>query len=132
MYVRKKFMRRKDKVYGPYWQVVRSVRVDGKPRQRVVANVGAAKNRENADVLARMKGLLCGVWGCGEAATDELTWPLPDRPPVAFTLERERCGALVCPEHLKEWHSSGIGRFAERPRVVPLLYPQERPAKSLL
>jgi hypothetical protein len=72
MYVRKKFMRRGEKTYGPYWQVVRSARVNGKPRQRVVSNVGAAKDRKQADACARMKGLLCGIEGCGNAGVVEV------------------------------------------------------------
>jgi hypothetical protein len=105
MYVRKKFMRRGDKAYGPYWQVVHSTRVDGKPRQRVVANVGLAEDRKQADGLARMKGLLCGVPGCGEAATVELEYQ-----GFRATSEKKLPGGgsieapyLVCPDHLDAW-----------------------------
>jgi hypothetical protein len=105
MYVRKKFMRRGDTVYGPYWQVVRSRRVDGKPRQEVVANVGLAETREQADRAARMKGLLCGVFGCGEAASEE-----PEfrgfRP--TYTLElpggrKRELPFLLCSAHVEAW-----------------------------
>jgi hypothetical protein len=71
MYVRKKFVRRGETTYGPYWQVVRSTRANGKPRQKVIANVGVAETRGEADNIARAKGLLCGVKGCGEAAAVE-------------------------------------------------------------
>ena len=104
MYVRKKFMRRKDKVYGPYWQVVRSTRVDGKPRQRVVANVGAAEDRQQADAYARMKGILCGVRGCGKAATEELEYQgfSPKHKEALLGRTREY-PFLVCPDHLDAW-----------------------------
>jgi hypothetical protein len=98
MYVRKKFMQRGDKVYGPYWQLVRSTRVNGKPRQKVVANVGPAENREEADTLARAKGLLCGATGCGEAGTVER---------VVFMRRGQRRrkakkDVLLCAEHESE------------------------------
>ena len=72
MYVRKKFVSRGEKTYGPYWVVVRSTRVDGRPRQRVVANIGPAEDYEEADRIARRKGILRCVPGCGEAADVEL------------------------------------------------------------
>jgi len=108
MYVRKKFMRRGDKVYGPYWQVVRSTRANGKPRQTVVANVGAAEDRKHADHIARSKGLLCGVVGCGEAGTEE---------EAGLMLERSRKVArqvLMCARHASEFHAGA--KFT----VVPL------------
>jgi hypothetical protein len=105
MYVRKKFMRRGDKTYGPYWQVVRSTRVNGKPRQKVVANVGPAETREAADKLARAKGLLCGVRGCGEAATVE-----PEhrgfRPTYTLKLSggrKREYPYLLCAAHVEAW-----------------------------
>jgi hypothetical protein len=105
MYVRKKFMRRGEKTYGPYWQVVRSTRVDGKPRQKVVANVGPAETREQADRIACMKGLLCGVPGCGEAATVE-----PEhrgfRPTYTMELpsgRRREYPYLLCAAHAEAW-----------------------------
>ena len=116
MYVRKKFMRRGEKTYGPYWLVVHSLRVDGKPRQKVVANVGPAETREQADRIARMKGLLCGVPGCGEAATVELEYQgfrPTKKEKLPFGHEREY-PYLVCPDHLDAW------RRRERFGVWPL------------
>ena len=98
MYVRKKFMRRGDKTYGPYWQVVRSTRVDGNPRQKVVANVGVAETRDEADTLARTKGLLCGATGCGEAVTVEKV-VLMRRGQRRRKVEKD---ALLCAEHESE------------------------------
>jgi hypothetical protein len=116
MYVREKKIRRGDKSYS-YWQVVRGTRVDGKVRQTVVAHVGVAEDREQADKLARMEGLLCGVLGCGEAATQELehrgfrptyTLKLPGR------AESEH-PYLLCPAHVEAWRSG------ERLKAWPLL-----------
>ena len=143
MYVRKKFMRRGEKTYGPYWQVVRSRRIDGKPRQEVVANLRAVEgiappeDREEADTLARAKGLLCAVRGCGEAATVELTWRgwRGHTTPVDVTLRNgpfsgKKCGYLVCPDHLEEWHSKQLDHYPQDfPRVIPLLFPPERSGK---
>jgi hypothetical protein len=105
MYVRKKFMRREEKTYGPYWQVVRSTRVDGKVRQKVIANVGAAEDRDHADVLARAKGILCGVKGCGEAATDELEHQ-GFRPTYTLKLpsgQQAEYPYLLCAAHVAAW-----------------------------
>src|SRR5215218_1052144 len=114
MYVRKKFMRRGDKTYGPYWQVVRSTRVDGKPRQRVVANVGVAETREQADTSARAKGLLCGVKGCGEAATVEPEYRgfVP-----TYKVGKSEYGYLLCPAHVEAWQ-----RRKRLGPAVPLLF----------
>ncbi len=71
MYVRKKYVRRGEKTYGPYWTVVQSIRVNGEPRQKVVANIGLADNYYEADRIARMKAILCCIPGCGEAAAVE-------------------------------------------------------------
>jgi hypothetical protein len=105
MYVRKKFVRRGEKTYGPYWVIVRSTRVDGKPRQKVVANVGYAETREEADNIARAKGLLCGVKGCGEAATVEPEYRgfVP-----TYTLEfprgrKREYPYLMCPAHVEDY-----------------------------
>jgi hypothetical protein len=137
MYVRKKFMRRGDKTYGPYWQVVRSRRIDGKPRQEVVANVGRFESREAADRLARAMGLLCGALGCGEAATCELTWRgFARNTPVEWDYGGQTYGALVCPDHLEEWHRRQLDYRADRPWVIPLVFPpestQQEAGKSLL
>src|SRR5918995_4701742 len=105
MYVRKKFVRRGEKTYGPYWEVVRSTRVNGKPRQKVVANVGAAETCEQADARARMKGLLCGVEGCGEAASVYLEhegFRPTAKEKLPFAREREY-PFLVCPDHRDAW-----------------------------
>ena len=72
MYVRKNYVRRGEKTYGPYWTVVQSIRVNGEPRQKVVANIGLADSYDKADRIARMKAILCCVPGCGEAAAVEL------------------------------------------------------------
>ena len=114
MYVRKKFVRRGEKTYGPYWQVVRATRVDGKVRQRVVAHIGAYDApREEADIIARMKGILCGVPGCGQAATDELTTVQGYRATRAW--KGGEYPYLVCAAHLDAWRSG------EEFRVYPLL-----------
>jgi hypothetical protein len=117
MYVKKKFVRRGDKVYGPFWQVVRSRRIDGKPRQEVVANVGRAETREEADKLARAKGLLCGVGGCGEAATVE-----PEhrgfRPTYTLMLpggRKRELLYLLYPAHAEAW------KRTERLKAMPLI-----------
>jgi hypothetical protein len=125
MYVRKKQVRKGIgtwdkpwKVYD-YWQVVRSTRVAGQPRQKVVAYVGAAKDRDQADTIARAKGLLCGVKGCGEAASIELasrtghvtTYRLKD-PDGGETREY---GYLVCPDHSEDYQRN------KRYPTVPLL-----------
>ena len=110
MYVRKKFMRRGDKTYGPYWQVVRSRRIDGKPRQEVVANVGVAGSREHAERIARAKGLLCGVVGCGEAATVEPE----DRgfvPSYMLKLpggRKREYPYLMCPAHVEDYRRGKV------------------------
>jgi hypothetical protein len=37
----------------------------GKVRKQVVAHIGKAKDREHAFVLAKRRGLICSVSGCG-------------------------------------------------------------------
>jgi hypothetical protein len=111
MYVRKKFVRRGEKAYGPYWQVVRAGRADGKVKQKVVATVGTAEDREHADRIARAKGLLCGVVGCGEAGTEEEAGLMLER---SRKVERR---VLMCARHASEFHAGA--KFT----VVPL--PQE-------
>jgi|SRR5215217_2626815 hypothetical protein len=114
MYVRKKQVRKGIgtwdkpwKVYD-YWQVVRSTRVDGKPRQKVVAYVGAAEDREHADRIARSNGLLCGVVGCGEAGTEEEAGLMLER---SRKVERQ---VLMCARHVSEF------RAGAKLTVVPL------------
>ena len=80
MYVREKKIRRGDKTYS-YWQVVQGTRVDGKVRQTVVAYVGPAEDRQQADAHARMRGLLCGVKGCGQAGAVKFPSRIPLRVP---------------------------------------------------
>jgi hypothetical protein len=96
MYVRKKFMRRADKVYGPYWQVVRSIRLDGKPQQRVVANLGALPDRDTARVVAKMGGLMCGEDSCGRAGD------LRKDVTISYGFQKEVGRALLCEEHARE------------------------------
>ncbi len=121
MYVREKKIRRGIgtwdkpwKVYS-YWQVVKGVRgADGKVKQKVVHHLGRYEDRESADLAARVSGLLCGAKGCGNAATEELTWKgmtykgVTHTTPVEFEFKGRDFGALVCPEHLEEWHQRQI------------------------
>jgi hypothetical protein len=99
MYVRETRIRRGDKVYT-YYQVVRGYRVDGRVRQEVVAHIGPAEGRKQATRRARVMGILCGVDGCGEGATEILehngycpTW----------SHEGVEYPFVVCPTHLASW-----------------------------
>jgi hypothetical protein len=102
MYVREKRMRRGEKVY-PYYQLVRSTWRDGKSRQTVVAHIPRQpfKNylpigsREDADIAARMLGLLCGVVGCGSAPTEEAET-------VGVGFGKEEGTSLLCANHSAE------------------------------
>jgi hypothetical protein len=110
VYVREKRISRGEKTYS-YWQVVEGRRVDGKVRQSVVAHLGACEDRTQADTRARLKGFLCGVPKCGEAATCELEYR-GFRP--THTLEMPSGGALefpyrVCPEHLEAYRRGELG-----------------------
>ncbi len=123
MYVREKKVRRGETTYS-YWQVVQGTRVDGKVRQTVVAHLGPAKDRDQADRRARFKGILCGVWRCGRAGAVELTWrswggaTSPVKMSAPFM--GKRYGYLVCPDHLEEWHSrQADGTLEEFPRILP-------------
>src|SRR4051812_37883033 len=100
MYVREKKIRRGEKTYS-YWQLVQGTRVDGKVRQTVVAHIGRADDREQADKLARLKGLLCGAEGCGEAAEQE--FEMYGRP-FTYTLKLRGGRTLECPWFFCEAH----------------------------
>jgi hypothetical protein len=104
MYVREKKIRRGEgtwdkpwKVYS-YWQLVEGHRVDGKVRQRVVAYIGKADNREHADLLARRKGLVCSVEGCGRG------WVVEDEgKPQTIMGHKYRRVWRYCQEHYDAW-----------------------------
>lgn len=103
MYVREKKIRRGEKTYS-YWQVVQGTRVDGKVRQRVVAHLGAADSREQADSYARAGGILCGVPSCGQPWSEEVT--------VTFTgPEREEGKLRLCVRHRELLREGGIGAY---------------------
>jgi hypothetical protein len=118
MYVREKKIRRGEKTYT-YWQVVQGTRVDGKVRQTVIAHLGGEpKDRKQADILARMKGVLCGVLRCGEAASVELEhWGFRPTHTLKLRDGRELEGPyLVCPAHLEDY------RRGQTYYTVPLLF----------
>ena len=110
MYVRKKYVRRGEKTYGPYWVVVRSTRENGKPRQRVVANIGPADDYDEADRIARMKAILCCVPGCGEAASAELGEGARNQPVHRVKLRQgglARFPFIACLHHSKVFERGG-------------------------
>jgi hypothetical protein len=108
------------KVYS-YWQVVSSHWTPDGPRQKVVAHLGRARDRDQAYFFARAKGVLCGALGCNEPATVDLA-VRHFRPTWKFTPpggdEREY-PYRVCPAHLDAW------KAGERNRAVPILFPDE-------
>jgi hypothetical protein len=116
MYVREKKIRRGEgtwdkpwKVYS-YWQLVEGHRVDGKVRQRVVAHIGQADDRKHADHIARRKGLLCSVEGCGRA------WDVSDEGRSETIAGRKyRKIWRLCQEHHDGW------RVGERIRGWPYM-----------
>ena len=91
MYVRRKTIRRRDKVYT-YYQLVEGVRVGELVRQRVVKHLGPQPSREHADMVARLSGLLCPVLECGNRPTVEHSVQ-------AAILGDERARITVCAEH---------------------------------
>jgi hypothetical protein len=112
MYVRNKIVKGRPDEFGnekpySYWQVVASHRTPEGPRQKVVAYIGKADDKEHADRKARSLGILCGVLDCPEPATVPLEHPetgfvatqrqkMPDGPDWVV-------GYSVCPHHLTEW-----------------------------
>jgi hypothetical protein len=98
MYVREKKIRRGEKTYS-YWQLVQGTRVDGKVRQKVVAHLGDADDRERADVYARAKGLMCGAVGCGGRGVAEHAACF-----VEDWRKAERT-VLLCPDHGERFRS---------------------------
>ena len=108
MYVREKKIRRGEgtwdnplKVYS-YWQLVEGHRVDGKVRQRVVAHIGAADDRGHAEILARRKGLLCSVEGCGRE------WVVEDEDkPQTIMGRKYRMVWRTCQAHYDAWRAGG-------------------------
>ncbi len=132
MYVREKKIRRGEKSYS-YWQLVSSNWTPDGPRQRVVAHLGRAANRADADVLARASGLLCGASGCSKPATVPLTWrgwePGHEKPVETTEPFNGRIrGFMVCPDHLEEWHHGQATHLSQGPpfRVGPGIFPRER------
>jgi hypothetical protein len=98
MYVREKKMRRGEQTYS-YWQVVQGTRVEGKVRQTVVKHLGPLPHRDDANIVAKMWGVMCGVDGCGEEGTEELTT-------VRVGRKREK-QSLLCADHAAELHAGG-------------------------
>ena len=108
VYVRAKYVRRGEKTYGPYWQVVKAYRThDGKPKQRVIANVGKAEDGAMADSLARMQGILCGSKECPDLATMWLEQPNGKR--VTTRLVNRQVGFRVCATHFDAWKNRTLG-----------------------
>jgi hypothetical protein len=104
VYVRAKHRRRGKKTFGPWWQVVKSHRTSkGKLRQKVVANIGAADSKEQADALARQMGLLCAMAGCPEQPTEWAGYG-----GLYLTTKRNgiEYGARVCSQHLDEFQAA--------------------------
>jgi len=107
MYLREKKTRRGDKTYS-YWQVVQATRTPEGPRQTVVKHLGRLRSREDATVLARMWGVLCGADGCSEEGTVErIAHPIHNRRKTkrhggpSFGGPNER-SLLLCEKHAAE------------------------------
>jgi hypothetical protein len=134
MYVRETKIRRgigtwdsPTRIYS-YWQVVRSYRDPdtGKVRKQVVAHLGKWKDRQEAELAARAGGALCGVPGCGNPASEVLTWRTPTpghETPVTKIYQGMRVGWRVCPDHLKEFHDYQMAREPVQLRGIPILLP---------
>ena len=99
------------KVYS-YWQLVRSCRDPdtGKVRKQVVRHLGKADDRQHADHLARRRGLLCSVEGCGGEGAVETE----DRPENLMGRKYRRVWRR-CAEHHDAW------RRGERRRGFPYM-----------
>ncbi len=116
MYVRKKYVRRGEKTYGPYWTVVESIRVNGEPRQRVVANIGLADNYYEADRIARLKEILCCIPGCGEAAA--VAFGEGETTPFWYTVRLPNARVrkvpyIACYEHAQAYMRGEIDRIKD-------------------
>ena len=105
MYVREKKIRRGEKTYS-YWQVVRSTRVDGKPRQTFVKHLGPLPGRPAALVVAKKWGVMCGVEDCTKEGEEER--------PVRSLGKDRRLGKgrrsarlLLCSEHASHGSAGG-------------------------
>jgi hypothetical protein len=105
MYVREKKITRGDKTYS-YYQLVEGRRAGPVVRQRVIKHLGPARSREDADAMARCRGLLCSVPSCGRVGTVEK--------PVETLYPRELFQVRVCEEH------SDILASGERLDAYPL------------
>ena len=105
MYVREKTIKRGEKEYS-YYQLVEGRRVGPVVRQRVIKHLGPARSREDADAIARCRGLLCSIPKCGRVGTTEKT--------VETLYPRELFQVRVCEEH------SDILASGERLDAYPL------------
>jgi hypothetical protein len=118
-----------------YWQVVRSYRDSdtGKVRKQVVVHLGKWKDRKQAETAARAGGALCGVWGCGNPASEVLTWrgyKPGHETPVETTHHGRRVGWRVCPDHLNEFHECQVAGEPSPFRAVPIMLPLWKPKSA--
>ncbi len=107
MYLSKRFVGRGETLRGPYWDLRRSVRVDGKPHTIHVRYIGRAETKREAGLLARQKGILCGAWGC--------------RQPGEVEISVSGGKARLCREHLDEVHRAELGDPAGCSEIVALV-----------
>ena len=103
------------KVYS-YWQLVRSYRDPdtGKVRKQVVRHLGKADDRQHADHLARRRGLLCSVEGCGR----EWAVEIEGRPENLMGRKYRRVWR-TCEEHHDAWRR---GEWSRGFPYMPDLY----------
>jgi hypothetical protein len=71
--------------------------------------VGKAQTKEEAYILARKKGLLCGAWGCNQ--------------PSDVDIDVDGDPARVCRNHLDEFRRAERGDPKGRSVIVPLAAP---------
>jgi hypothetical protein len=116
MYVHKHFVYEDGHKYGPYWDVVRGVRVGKKVHHEYVGTVGRADTKAEAYARARALGLLCGA-------------PCNRAPEVDVLVEAGP--ARVCREHLEELRRAELGDPRGHSIIVPLECGSAPPASPM-